>query len=193
MFFRKEKMLPLPAARYLHCFSRVVIGLFLVAFLILLPYSFLWVYTSGDVALERVVERQAKGDFVLFGSGISQDFVDYKLSLYAAVRPKIVAIGSSRVMQFREGYFRKPFLNMGGVAGNLPVLRSTIDAMLAVHVPEAVILGLDFWWFMPRWNPNPFAPEPPTRGSYTYSMATLKKPWASAAENVGSCILPLKG
>ncbi len=177
MFFRKQKTLPLPPGQYLHCFFHIVIGLFLVCLLVVLPYSFFWVYTCGDVGLERVVERQAKGDFVIFGSGVSQDFVDYKLSLYAAVRPKIVALGSSRVMQFREAYFRKSFLNMGGVAGNLPVLRSTIDAMLDVHVPEVVILGLDFWWFMPKWNPDPFAEEPPTSGSYTYSVSTLKKPW----------------
>ena len=81
-------------------------------------------------------------------------------------------------MQFRESCFEKKFLNMGGVAGNLPVLRSTIDAMLKIHRPEAVIMGLDFWWFMPQWNPDPFSEEGPTSGSYVYSFENLKKPWA---------------
>lgn len=65
-------------------------------------------------------------------------------------------------MQFRA-YFRKPFLNVGGTAGNPPVLRLTIDAMLQIHKPEAVIIGLDFWWFMPQWNADPFKEEPHQR------------------------------
>ncbi|MBQ7606749.1 MAG: hypothetical protein IJU76_02045 [Desulfovibrionaceae bacterium] len=171
-------LFPISPADYLGRFGRTVLGLFLFVGLFILPYSLFWLYSSGDVALERVIERQAQGDFVIFGSGVSQDFVDYKLALYTKVKPKIVALGSSRVMQFRARYFRKSFLNMGGVAGNLPVLRSTLDAMLAVHVPEVVLLGLDFWWFMPKWNPDPFASEPPTSGSYRYTLASLKKPWA---------------
>ncbi|MBQ9536217.1 MAG: hypothetical protein IJU79_00335 [Desulfovibrionaceae bacterium] len=149
----------------------------LVLLFLVLPYSWVWVYLSGDVGVERAVALQADGENVLFGSGVSQDFVDYKLQLYTQVKPKIVALGSSRVMQFRGAYFTAPFLNMGGVAGNIPVLRSTLEAMLKVHKPEAIILGLDFWWFMPTWNPDPFMEEPPTSGSYVYSLETLKKPW----------------
>lgn len=144
---------------------------------LLLPYSFWWVYADGDVAVERAVAAQAGGKFAIFGSGVSQDFVDYKLRLYAAVKPEIVAVGSSRVMQFRGSYFRRPFVNVGGTAGNLSVLRSTIDAMLRIHRPQVVIIGLDFWWFSANWQKDPFAPEPPTSGSYVYDLETLKAPW----------------
>ena len=50
------------------------------------------------MAVERAVKTQAGGTFALFGSGVSQDFVDYKLQLYAKVKPEIAAVGSSRVM-----------------------------------------------------------------------------------------------
>ncbi|MDR3358924.1 MAG: hypothetical protein LBN96_08790 [Desulfovibrio sp.] len=150
-----------------------VVGLVFVA-----PYTCLWLYKSGDVAVERAVGAQASGTFALFGSGVSQDFVDYKLRLYEAVKPEIAVVGSSRVMQFRGAGFRRPFVNVGGTAGNLPVLRSTLEAMLRVHKPKAVILGLDFWWFMPRWNRDPFEEVPPTGGSYNYGFESLKKPWA---------------
>ena len=92
----------------------------LVVGLLALPYTLWWLYKSGDVGVERAVEAQSSGQFVVFGSGVSQDFVDYKLQLYAKVKPEIAAVGSSRVMQFRGAYFRKPFLNVGGTAGNLP-------------------------------------------------------------------------
>lgn len=167
----------LTEAAFLKRFFALLLGLVLAACLLVVPYTCWWLHSSGDLAVERAVKNQAAGRFALFGSGVSQDFVDYKLQLYAAVKPQVVALGSSRVMQFRGAYFRRPFLNVGGTAGNLPVLRSTLDAMLRLHRPEAVILGLDFWWFMPRWNPDPFKEEPPTSGSYVYSLDSLKKPW----------------
>lgn len=150
----------------------ICVGLFLLG-----PYSFWWLHESGDAALERVVAEQAKGRFVVFGSGVSQDFVDYKLRLYEATRPEIIAIGSSRVMQFRGAWFSQSFLNMGGVAGNLAVLRSTIEAILALGPPRGMIIGLDFWWFLPQWEPEPEKHVPPTSGSYNYSFESLKKPW----------------
>ena len=167
----------LTEAAFLKRFFALLLGLVLAACLLVVPYTCWWLHSSGDLAVERAVKNQAAGRFALFGSGVSQDFVDYKLQLYAAVKPQVVALGSSRVMQFRGAYFRRPFLNVGGTAGNLPVLRSTLDAMLRLHRPEAVILGLDVWWFMPRWNPDPFKEEPPTSGSYGYNLDSLKKPW----------------
>ncbi|MBQ7586058.1 MAG: hypothetical protein IJU40_07410 [Desulfovibrionaceae bacterium] len=163
--------------KYLACFFKQAFTWLLLGIFILAPYSALWLYQSGDLALERAVTRQSWGEEVIFGSGVLQDFVDYKLKLYELVKPEIVALGSSRVMQFRGEVFERKFLNMGGVAGNLPVLRSTLEAMLKIHKPEAIILGVDFWWFMPTWNPDPFKEEPPTSGSYSYNLEALKKPW----------------
>ncbi|MBO4301494.1 MAG: hypothetical protein J5861_07830 [Desulfovibrio sp.] len=168
------------SVEYRYCLKRyflVLLCLTLAACVFLVPYTLWWIYRSGDVGVERAVAAQKAGDFVLFGSGVSQDFVDYKLQLYAASKPVIAVVGSSRVMQFRGKYFRVPFCNVGGTAGNLPVLRSTLDAMLREHRPQAVIIGLDFWWFSPSWNADPFKEEPPTSGSYNYGLETLKKPW----------------
>lgn len=167
----------LDASAYLLRYLLAIGLLGLLLFLVILPLAFIWVYQSGDSGVERAVAVQARGEFAIFGSGISQDFVDYKLRLYEAVKPEIVAIGSSRVMQFRGAWFRQKFLNMGGVAGNLGVLRSTLDAMLAAHKPKAVIIGLDFWWFLPQWEKDPHERIPPSSGTYNYNFASLKKPF----------------
>lgn len=164
-------------ARYLGRFLVVLLALGLFGVLVMLPYARWWVGSSGDMAVERAVQQQASGTFAIFGSGMSQDFVDYKLRLYSAVKPEVVTLGSSRVMQFRGRYFTKPYVNVGGTAGNLAVLRSTIDAMLAVHKPKAIVMGLDFWWFTQKWEPNPWENTPPTSGSYNYGFDTLKTPW----------------
>ncbi|MDR3361750.1 MAG: hypothetical protein LBO64_02750 [Desulfovibrio sp.] len=169
---------PLSNAAYLGRYFKILAALALVSLILALPYTAWWLYKSGDVAVERAVAAQAKGEFALLGSGVSQDFVDYKLRLYKATKPEIAVVGSSRVMQFRGAYFRAPFINVGGTAGNLAVLRSTLEGMLAVHRPKAIILGLDFWWFMPQWEPKPFNEEPATSGSYNYGFESLKKPWS---------------
>lgn len=163
--------------RYLARFFVVLLVLGLFGTLVMLPYSRWWVGKSGDMDVAGAVKKQAAGQFVMFGSGMSQDFVDYKLRLYSATKPDIVALGSSRVMQFRSRYFTEPFLNVGGTAGNLAVLRSTAEAMLAVHKPKVILLGLDFWWFTKKWEPNPQENTPPTSGSYNYGFDTLKTPW----------------
>lgn len=181
---------------FLHNYFLYLTGFVLIGGIAGGAYSFVWLYQSGDAAVERLVAAQAEGKFAIFGSGLSQDFVDYKLQLYRAVRPEIVAIGSSRVMQFRAGWFKESFLNMGGVAGNLAILSSTIGAMLAISVPEAVIIGLDFWWFLPQWDPAPDLVIPPTSGSYNYSLSSLKKPWEWLLEgkiSLAELALPITG
>ncbi|MDR2744622.1 MAG: hypothetical protein LBB66_05435 [Desulfovibrio sp.] len=165
-------------AAFIRRYLKILLFLAVIGLVFVTPYTCLWLYKSGDVAVERAVRTQAAGTFALFGSGVSQDFVDYKLRLYEAVKPAIAVVGSSRVMQFRGAGFRQTYANVGGTAGNLPVLRSTLEAMLRIHKPKAVILGLDFWWFMPRWDRDPFEDVPPTSGSYNYGFESLKKPWA---------------
>ena len=164
-------------AGFLRLFFKILLACALFGLLIVYPYGAFWIYSSGDNAAGRAARAQAAGEYVVFGSGISQDFVDYKLRLYEAVKPEIAAVGSSRVMQFHGDWFEEPFVNMGGVAGNLAVLRSTIGAMLAMHMPKAILIGVDFWWFMPQWEKNPRAVIAPTSGSYNYGPENVKKPW----------------
>lgn len=164
-------------ALYVKHFLLCLAGLLAFALCILAPYSLWWLYASGDAAVERVVEKQARADFALFGSALSQDFADYKLRLYAAAKPEIIAIGSSRVMQFRGAWFSQSFLNLGGVAGNLGMLRATVDEILALGRPKAMIIGLDFWWFLPQWEDNPDQKITLGADTYNYDLDSLKKPW----------------
>ena len=85
----------LTEAAFLKRFFALLLGLVLAACLLVVPYTCWWLHSSGDLAVERAVKNQAAGRFALFGSGVSQDFVDYKLQLYAAVKPQVVALGSS--------------------------------------------------------------------------------------------------
>ncbi|MDR0466370.1 MAG: hypothetical protein LBH94_03325 [Deltaproteobacteria bacterium] len=181
---------------YIASFFKTLAALVAFGLIVLAPYGWWFIAKSGDVDLQGVVRDQAAGRFVVFGSGVSQDFVDYKLALYSAVKPDIIVLGSSRVMQFRSKYFTKKFLNIGGTAGNIAVLRSTIEAMLKTHTPEAVILGLDFWWFTQKWEADPYKEVPPTSGTYAYSFDVLKTPYEWLLDGkltAGQFFAPLTG
>ena len=163
--------------RYLCRFFKVLALLVVLAVVVTLPYSYWWVTKSGDVDLEGVVARQARGEFALFGSGMVQNFPEYKVALYKDVKPSVIALGSSRVMQFRGRHFTQPYLNIGGTAGNLAILRSTAEALLAVHKPKVIILGLDFWWFTSKWEAAPHKPVPLTMNAYATTFDILKTPY----------------
>lgn len=163
---------------YLGRFFFYLAILMATALFIILPYSLWWLYESGDSGMERAARGQASGKFAIFGSGISQNFMEYKLELYNNIKPDIIVIGSSRVMQIRGAWFKTSFVNMGGVAGNISALRYAVNEALHIHKPKAVIIGLDFWWFMPQWEKNPEKPFEAITGSYNYKLENLKKPWS---------------
>jgi len=88
-------------------------------------------------------------EFCVYGSALYARMRQYKFALYKHVKPKIITIGSSRVMEFRGGFFSKSFVNMGGVLGAMHTTPCIIDQILSYHKPELIVLGLDFWRFLP--------------------------------------------
>lgn len=137
---------PAPDGWLKRFFLSLVILALLAGLLLLVPWAVCWLTASGELDQEEVVARQAQGEFVLFGPGLAQDIMAYKLALYAAVKPEVVVLGSSRAGNVRAAFFERPFVNMAGAAMDLESLRLLVDRMLAVHRPRVVLLGLDFWW-----------------------------------------------
>lgn len=184
------------AGSFLKYYFSFLALLLAIGVFIIIPYSFLWLYLDGDLALERAVEKQAQGAFVIFGSGVSQNFIEYKLELYKNIKPEICALGSSRVMQFRGAWFNAPFVNMGGTAGNLAELRFALEEMLKISSPKGIIIGLDFWWFMPQWEKEPHKKLEWRPGAYEYELQKLKKPWQWLLDgkiSFGDILKPLQG
>lgn len=74
---------------------------------------------------------------------------------------KIWALGSSRVLQFREEMFRgSSFYNAGytieSISDFLPFMRSIPEE----KYPDILIIGLDQWMFNPNWKDNKSLKEP---------------------------------
>ena len=87
---------------------------------------------------------------VLYGSSIKDGGL-IKLRIIGERMPDVIALGSSRVMQFRADYFQnKNFYTLGGLGSSIEELEYTWGKVRQVYVPKVVIVGIDPWWL----NPN---------------------------------------
>jgi hypothetical protein len=125
----------------------LVLGLFIlfVPVIGLLNYAFLEQSREFE-PVEKVVKFQLQNGG-LYLSALHQTIHPYKLTLYQAVKPKIVVLGSSRVYQFRGRYFNVPFVNMGGSMQSCKDGEKVLKQIAASHKPEVILLNLDPWWF----------------------------------------------
>ena len=70
---------------WLKAFFLLLAGLVAVALLVAAPLSGLWLYLSGELAVDRAVQAQSRG-FALFGSTVGRNAnatLEYKLDLYS--------------------------------------------------------------------------------------------------------------
>lgn len=87
---------------------------------------------------------------ILYGSAVTNGAA-IKFKIVEEKQPKVMAIGSSRVMQFRDNYFHgESFYTMGGTVGSIEDAQIVFDRVKKLCKPDVVILGVDLWWL----NPN---------------------------------------
>jgi hypothetical protein len=94
---------------------------------------------------------------------VSEVFPEYKLRMTEGLRPSLLVLGSSRVMQFRASFFdgcsiRSCFYNAGGAA---PTMRAGQDFLKEADMgqpPRVMLLGLDIWQFNPNDSANTHEP-----------------------------------
>lgn len=106
-------------------------------------------HRSGEyLPLDAVIEKQQKTGGV-YGTAAPLHRLYYKQRLYDLRKPDIIALGSSRVLGFRQQDFAKPFVNMGGMA-DLEEMTEAAENAVKTRPPKLMILGVDFWWFHPQ-------------------------------------------
>ena len=140
-------------------FSIIIFLMFIILFLFVsIPSFFIYkilLNAKEDLSIQEVVKFQLKTDSVY--NSLDMDSFQYKLELIKNIKPKVIALGSSRVMQFREESFNENFITTGGAMNHLNEGYLFLEEMTKVHKPEIIILGLDFWWFNENYyQPNSF-------------------------------------
>jgi hypothetical protein len=132
-------------------FARKVL-LFFSPLLVLVALFEIVLWRTGETwTIKHVIEEQHRNPNALFLRGIlDQGFYRYKLLQFEAQRPKVLVLGSSRVMEFRREMFgvrSNEFFNAGGMIQDLSDLHQFAEKLTTANAPEVIILGLDLWWF----------------------------------------------
>lgn len=79
-----------------------------------------------------------------------QGLFAYKFNQIKNIKPSILSLGTSRVMQFRKEMFNKnstKFFNGGGMIQNLDDLELFLKNDQIVKDLKVIILGVELWWF----------------------------------------------
>lgn len=100
----------------------------------------------------------------LYGPAYGYPARGYKLASIAARQPPIVAVGSSRAMQFRSDFFaggESTFYGAGGIVERLFDYRLVFRRLAALRTRRAIVV-IDPWHMNEAWHdfgPDPLAPR----------------------------------
>lgn len=131
----------------------VVLFILPVVLLLGVPISlyFLARETGEFDSIEVSAENQRNNHNSILGLGYNEQTAYYKLLNANYYEAPIISLGTSRVMQFKEGFFTTQFYNCGGaVGGNFNEYRNFIENLK--YSPDTIIIGLDAWVFNDAWN-----------------------------------------
>ena len=133
--------------------------------------SLLWL--SGELYTTKGgLEHQLRTGGV-YGRTIFADDHHYKVLLYGRRRPLVLALGSSRTMQFRETYLdpSQRFMTAGGAMHTLEEGDRFVTETFPTWRPQVVILGVDYWWFQPAAATAETTADDARYDSYSYVLA----------------------
>lgn len=135
-------------------FKRLMIGYCLITVLMLILSEVILIRANEHIFGHRVSEVQMKEE-ILYGTALLQDeSIKYKIDMYKFYEPQIITLGSSRVLQFRELYFKNAtFYNIGTPTyRSVGIVASALQELQNVKKPEIIILNVDWRWLNPHFN-----------------------------------------
>ncbi len=110
-------------------------------------------YRTGD-NFYRIDELLSKKEKFQLGYRFNERNANYMKwkALTTLPRQDVVAIGSSRVLEFREEMFDKSFYNAGYTIGKIPDVRIFWNSLPKNKYPKILIVGMDQWMFNPNFD-----------------------------------------
>ena len=119
--------------------------------LVPLGLSATFLVRAGELeGYDGVVAAQQR-DHAVYGPATSENPFEYKVRLVGARRPVVLALGSSRMMQFREEFFTAAFTSAGGGMRSVPEGLRFLERLPPDARPRVVLIGVEFWWFHSGW------------------------------------------
>lgn len=122
-------------------------GIFLSPYFLFFAVTIGLFFASGEIAsVSRVIDRQAAGArAILLGMAYSNPAVYYKMESAIRRKPRVLALGTSRIMQVRKEFFADPdaFWNAGGAVDRMKHLRIFLDRVPVGGEPSLILLSID--------------------------------------------------
>lgn len=128
--------------------------IYIVPFLVVLVPLLTVVIISGELDdFDRIIQRQNEAEHeMLVGMAYNEQTSYYKSANANVHKAKIMALGTSRVMQYKEYFFLESFYNCGGAVNrNYDGYINFLECIEADSLPEYIILGMDSWVFNETW------------------------------------------
>ncbi|MBN7799475.1 hypothetical protein J0A67_01315 [Algoriphagus aestuariicola] len=145
----------------------------------LIPWLFLYISGESFRNLDDIINRQN----YLIGYAYSEENYRYlkQKELSSRNTPTVIALGSSRVLQFRDKMFTSSFYNAGFTISSISDFIPFIETNFKSKKPDVLLIGLDQWMFNENWDnlENYDKTERQWRAEYTKnaSMQTLSNVW----------------
>lgn len=147
-----------------------------------IPYYLVVAARSDEFRdIAELAEDQRAGRIRLIGLGYNEQTPYYKLIGANAVHAPVIALGTSRVMQIQEEWFKSDFYNCGGsVPQNYDEYINFLENL--DYTPEAVLLGIDSWVFTEGYASgfgeyNEFAPVERTERDKGLILKAIFQDW----------------
>lgn len=132
------------------------VSLFGLPLMLLLSFpAYVFVRSGEGMSTGAVIDAQISGTSpVLFGAAYGNSTAHYKLRYLYDFKPTIIVLGTSRVTQFRSGFFTAGtrFLNAGGSISRIEQFREFLDKIPQSEQPDTILIGLDQNLFDPSWR-----------------------------------------
>ena len=111
-----------------------------------------------------VARQSGLSEFLYGRQYFAQQFNLYKSAILRLRRPGVIALGSSRVMQFRDFLFypqANSFYNCGGMIQTDADIAAFAEAVRSGSLPRpsVLILGIEAWWLKPETRRNTWIGE----------------------------------
>lgn len=110
--------------------------------------------------MSMIVQMQMGEDPVLYRPRYGNRDLEFKLLATNTRQPEIVAVGSSRILQFRSLFFNRDtsaFYNAAGPAWQLEHVVALVEGL--EYAPRVLIVSLDQPWFNHAYPGDPFEPS----------------------------------
>lgn len=131
----------------------IKIALFFSPIILFTCFSYILLLKAGELNTSNQLKDKSLQENSLIGIAYSDPVKQFKYQVIKELKPDIIALGTSRLLQIRSLYFKNTttFYNAGRIVTRLNDIQAFIENY-PTDPPKVIILGLDQNFFSAEWD-----------------------------------------